>query len=610
MQKKPLIRLFNYAKGYRPRVIAASTFSVLNQLFDIAPEILIGVAIDVVVRQENSFLADFGIVDPKNQIVILAALTLAIWILESITEYCYRLLWRNLAQGIQHDLRIDTYAHVQKLDMAYFEDQSTGGLVAIMNDDVNQLERFLNDGASSLIQMATTVISIGTVFFFISPAIAGLAFMPIPVIILGAFFFQKRIGPLYADVREKVGDISARLSNNVSGIATIKSFTAEDSELEKLERASRAYLESNSHAIRVSSAFTPIIRMAILAGFICTLVLGGFFVVDGRLNVGLYGVLIFLTQRLLWPLTRLAETVDLYERAMASTRRILNLLETPYRTRDIETDRDGRGAGTSQGASLQGASLKVRGDLAFEKVSFRYPSSVGWVLSDIGFEVPSGQTVAFVGPTGSGKTSLMKLLLRFYEPQEGRILLDRRPLADWPLRTLRSQVGLVSQDVFLFHGTVLENIRYGRPDANLEEVQEAARMAEAHEFIMALAFGYETVIGERGQKLSGGQRQRLSIARAILKDPPVIILDEATSAVDNETEAAIQRSLARLAVGRTTLVIAHRLSTIVNSSCIYVIDQGKITEHGTHQELLQRRGLYHSLWQVQTGSLTVVEAQA
>jgi ATP-binding cassette, subfamily B, bacterial len=606
MQKKPLIRLINYAKGYRPKVVAASTFSVLNQLFDIAPEILIGVAIDVVVRRENSFLADFGIVDPKDQILILAALTLAIWVLESITEYCYRLLWRNLAQGIQHDLRIDTYAHVQKLDMAYFEDQSTGGLVAVMNDDVNQLERFLNDGASTLIQMATTVVSIGTVFFLISPAIAGLAFMPIPVIILGAFFFQKRIGPLYADVREKVGDISARLSNNVSGIATIKSFTAEDTELEKLERASRAYLESNGHAIRVSAAFTPIIRMAILAGFICTLVLGGFFVVDGSLNVGLYGVLIFLTQRLLWPLTRLAETVDLYERAMASTRRILNLLETPFKTRDIEAD-----LGDAAGMAAEGNGiLKVKGSLAFESVSFAYPSSVGWVLKDIDFEVSAGQTVAFVGPTGSGKTSLMKLLLRFYEPQQGTIRLDDRPLAEWPLRKLRSQVGLVSQDVFLFHGTVLENIRYGRPAATLEEVQEAARMAEAHEFIMALPFGYDTVIGERGQKLSGGQRQRLSIARAILKDPPVIILDEATSAVDNETEAAIQRSLARLAVGRTTLVIAHRLSTIVNSSRIYVIDQGRITEHGTHRELLLKRGLYHSLWQVQTGILSVGEAQA
>jgi len=587
MSSSPIFRLLRYARAYRAKITWASVFSVLNQIFDIAPEILIGVAIDVVVRRDDSFLAAFGVVDPKEQIVVLAGLTLAIWMLESLTEYLYMILWRGLAQNLQHDLRMDTYQHVQRLDMSYFEDRSTGGLVAILNDDVNQFERFLNDGASSLIQMATTVVCIGAVFFAISPSIAVLAFMPIPVIVIGAFFFQKRIAPLYADVREKVSDISGRLSNNISGIATIKSFTAEDSETAKLSQASGAYLESNRRAIAVSSAFIPIIRMAILAGFICTLILGGFYVIDGSLNVGLYGVLIFLTQRLLWPLTRLAQTVDLYERAMASTQRILALLATPYSTQDEQ---------------VQVTANQIQGAIRFEAVSFQYPSSNQWVLEDIDFALKPGETAAFVGPTGSGKTSLMKLLLRFYEPQRGRILVDGQALSAWPLHTLRSQIGLVSQDVFLFHGSVLDNIAFGRPGATRQDIEAAAQMAEAHEFILQLPQGYDTLIGERGQKLSGGQRQRLSIARAILKNPPVIILDEATSAVDNETEAAIQRSLSRLAQGRTTLVIAHRLSTIVSADKIFVINSGRLVEQGDHRSLLASRGLYHSLWNVQTGA--------
>ncbi|TFH88737.1 ABC transporter ATP-binding protein [Billgrantia azerbaijanica] len=586
-----LLRLLRYARGYRRRIVAATTCSIINKLFDIAPEILIGVAIDVVVNQEASFVARLGFESAQEQIFILAVLTFFIWAGESLFEYLYKILWRNLAQRLQADLRLDTYEHAQRLDMAFFEAKSSGQLVATMNDDVNQLERFLDGGANALIQVGVTVVAVGAVFFVISPLIALLAFTPIPLIIWGAFFFQRKAGPLYADVREKVGDLASRLANNLAGIATIKSFTSEAREAERLRAASEAYVEANRRAIRVSSAFIPVIRMAILAGFLATFTVGGMLALRGDLNVGAYGVLVFLTQRLLWPLTGLAEVIDLFERAMASTRRILDLLAVPVTVRD------------NHGRPLRGP---VRGEVSFEGVGFRYASS-GVGVADVSLHVPAGNTLALVGATGSGKSTLVKLLLRFYDPAAGHIRIDGQPIDAVSLNSLRQAIGLVSQDVYLFEGTVRDNIAYGRPEASETEVVEAARTAEAWEFILALPQGLDTPVGERGVRLSGGQRQRLSLARALLKDPPILVLDEATSAVDNETEAAIQRSLAKIGHGRTVIMIAHRLSTIVHADEIVVIEGGRVTERGTHAELLERGGRYAAQWQVQTGALAAGE---
>ncbi len=583
---RALGRLLDYARSYRRRIGLASLCSVVNKLFDVAPEILIGIAIDVVVRQQDSFVAAIGITDPRAQMLLLAGLTLAIWAGESLFEYLYLILWRNIAQDLQHGMRLDAYEHVQRLDLAYFENRASGNLVAILNDDVNQLERFLNGGANNLIQVATTLVAVGAVFFAVSPLIALMAFTPIPLIVIGAFYFQRRAQPLYAQVRERVGNLSSRLSANLAGITTIKSFTTEAFEAGRVREDSEAYVEANRRAIAISSAFIPVIRMAILAGFLATFLLGGWMTLEGKLNVGAYGVLVFLTQRLLWPLTGLAETVDLYERAMASTRRILDLIETPVRIRDRPDAHQAE---------------NVQGHIEFRDVSFAYEAEGTNVVSDLTLDIPAGSTVAFVGQTGAGKSTLIKLLMRFYSPSNGTIALDDQPLDTLALHSLRRHIGLVSQDVFLFQGTVRENIAYGDPQAREEDILAAAQAAEATEFIERLPQGFDTVVGERGQKLSGGQRQRLSIARAVLRDPPVLILDEATSAVDNETEAAIQRSLARIARSRTTIVIAHRLSTIVGADQIYVLDGGRIIEAGTHDALLAAGGQYSALWNVQTG---------
>lgn len=564
----------------------AAACSVLNKIFDLAPPALIGAAVDVIVQQEESFLSAWGIVDVRDQLITLSIVTLVVWILESAFQYAYSLLWRNLAQAVQHDLRLDAYEHLQGLELSYYEERSTGGLMSILSDDINQLERFLDIGANELLQVFTTVTAIGIAFLVLAPSVAWMAILPMPIVVWGSIWFQNLLRPYYARVRDRVGQLNARLVNNLGGIMTIKAFTAEPFELEQVRRESAAYRESNENAIRVSSAFVPLIRIVILFGFTATLLFGGFEALEGDLSVGTYSVLVFLTQRLLWPLTRLGETLDQYQRAMASTDRVMSLLDAPFETHP----------GTR--ALPVGA---VNGEIAIRDVTFGYRTGPK-VLRNVSLSCPAGSTVGIVGSTGSGKSTLVKLLLRLYEVEEGSITLDGIPIQEIRLEDLRRSFGLVSQDVFLFHGTVRENIVYGSWDATDAEVEQAARLAEAHEFIERLPRGYDTVVGERGQKLSGGQRQRIAIARALLKNPPILILDEATSAVDNETEAAIQRSLERISHQRTTIAIAHRLSTIRNADIIYVLEDGEVAEHGTHEELIARDGVYASLWRVQTGA--------
>jgi ATP-binding cassette, subfamily B, bacterial len=567
---------------------------VLNKVFDVFPELLIGAAIDVIVNSDDSFVAALtGVESRWGQLVVLALVNAVVWGLESLTEWGYMLTWRNLAQTVEHEARMDAYSHIQGLELGYFEDQSTGGLMAVLNDDVNQLERFLDVGAAYMIATAVNVVLVGAVFAIASPLLFLVAFLPIPVIVWGSLLYQRRLEPRYRAVREQVGRLSATLANNLGGIATIKAFTAEDRETARVGAESEAYRQANRRAIQLSSAFVPLIRIAILCGFTLTLLIGGRLTLDGHLNVGLFSVLVFMTQRLLWPLTRLGETFDLYQRAMASTRRILDLL--------------GVEATIVEGAAR--LPRPVAGDVRFEGVRFAYAAGPE-VLRGLELDVPAGETHAVVGLTGAGKSTLVKLLLRLYEPTGGRVTVDGVNVRGLTFGDLRGAIGLVSQDVFLFDGTVRENIAYGDPAASEEAVEEAARRAEAHDFIAALPEGYDTLVGERGQKLSGGQRQRLSIARAIVRDPAILVLDEATSSVDNETEAAIQRSLETVSRGRTTLVIAHRLSTVRHADRIHVLEGGRVGEVGTHDELVEAGGLYAALWRVQTGEGGVLQEES
>jgi len=569
----------------RRLVITAVTCSLLNKLFDLAPPALIGLAVDVVVRGEQSLLAGFGIQTVTQQLWVLALLTFVIWAAESLFEYLYDVLWRNLAQTTQHRLRLEAYDHLQQLELAFFEQDSSGRLMTVLNDDINQLERFLDRGANQILQLITTVLAVGIGMAIVAPEVALFAYLPIPVILLGSLRFQRQLAPRYREVRARAGDLASRLANNLGGMLTIKSFTAEPLELQRLQAESLAYLESNGRAIRLSAAFIPLIRFAILFAFVAILLVGGFQALSGQLAVGTYSVLVFITQRLLWPLTTLGRTLDEYQRSMASTQRVLDLIDTPITIRSGSTRLNRR---------------MVRGDLRFEQVDFAYPGRSS-LLQGFDLVVPSGATVGIVGSTGSGKSTVVKLLLRLYERQGGQILLDGRPIEQLQLQDLRGAVALVSQDVYLFHGTVAENIAYGVADPDPDAIERAARLAEAAGFIEALPDRYDTLVGERGQRLSGGQRQRIALARAILKDAPVLVLGEATAAVDNDTEAAIQRSLEQITRDRTTVVIAHRLSTVRHADRIVVMEQGRIVEQGRHDDLLARGGVYANLWQVQAG---------
>jgi ATP-binding cassette subfamily B protein len=598
---RPLRRLLGYAAPHRRRMWLASACSVLNKIFDLGPPVLIGAAVDVIVQREASFLTRFGVVEVWDQLLLLSGITLAVWLLESAFQYAYAILWRNLAQTVEHELRIDAYRHLQELELAFYEERSSGRLMSILSDDINQLERFLDIGANQLLQLATTILVIGGAFVVLAPSVAWMALLPMPFIVWGSIRFQRLLMPYYADVREHVALLNARLANNLGGITTIKSYTAELFEVGQVERESDGYRQANRRAIRISAAFVPLIRVVILFGFTATLLYGGMETVEGTLTVGTYSVLVFMTQRLLWPLTRLGETLDQYQRAMASTTRVMALLDTPAQIR-------------SGGRALP--LTEVKGAIEIEGLSFAYEETPPHgpdegappVLREISLSIPAGETLGIVGSTGSGKSTLVKLLLRLYHVRWGRITVDGIPIEEIRLEDLRAAIGLVSQDVFLFHGTVRENLVYGSWDATDAQIQEAARLAEAHDFIHGLPNGYETIVGERGQKLSGGQRQRIAIARAILKDPPILILDEATSAVDNETEAAIQRSLDRISRDRTTIAIAHRLSTVRNADRICVLERGRVAELGHHDELIASDGIYSALWKVQTGAAVAVRS--
>ncbi|MCA9632674.1 MAG: ATP-binding cassette domain-containing protein, partial [Myxococcales bacterium] len=469
----PIKRLLSHARAWRGQIGAGTLFSVLNKFFDVLPELLIGVAVDVVVNRKESFLARMGLSDPTHQLIVLTLLTVAVWGCESLTEYFANLKWRNLAQNLQHALRLETYAHLQRLQPATLTRLRTGRVMAVLNEDINQIERFVNNGAHDLIQVACSSLMVGAVFFALTPSLAVLALLPVPLILIGAFWFLRRLAPRYAAAREAASGVSHRLNNNLLGMPTIQAYTAETFEEQQLTASSEAYRARNADAIRVAAAITPVIRIAILAGFVATLLYGGRLTLRGELGVGSYSALVYLTQRLLWPLTRLADMTDLYQRAMTSVQRVDDLLQVPVPPNEAT-------------AKLP---RPVKGGVRFEHIEFAYADTQ--VLHDVSLEAPPGKTLGLVGATGSGKSTLLKLLLRFETPSAGTVRVDGEDVQALDVKELRRAIGYVAQDPFLTDGTLLDNIAYGEAEPDLERVRAAAHAAEAQGFIEALPGGYD-----------------------------------------------------------------------------------------------------------------------
>jgi len=603
--ENPMKRLFvEYGRDYVPQVTVGVFASVFARLLDLLPPLMLGIAIDAVFYEDALFSEQIPLVVLPDA-WLPTGQTEQFWFTIAVIGGAFGIgagfHWiRNwgfnaFAQNIQHDVRTDTYDKMQRLNMEFFSDKQTGEMMSILSNDVNRLERFLNDGMNSLFRLSVMVVGIGVLLFWINWQLALVALLPVPIIGGFTYLFIRIIQPKYAEVRSSVGKMNSRLENNLGGIQVIKSSNTEPYESDRVDDVSMDYFDANWDAITTRIKFFPALRVLAGIGFVLTFVVGGLWVFQetppgpftGELSVGMFVVFILYTQRFIWPMAQFGQIINMYQRARASSARIFGLMDEPSRLAEDPGAED----------------LTVGdGDVTYDDVSFGYDDDE-LIIEDVDFSVEGGETLALVGPTGAGKSTVLKLLLRMYDVDEGSIEIDGQDVRDVTLKSLRRSIGYVGQSSYLFYGTVRENITYGTFDATDEEVREAAEAAEAHDFIENLPDGYDTMVGERGVKLSGGQRQRVTIARAVLKDPDILILDEATSDVDTETEMLIQRSLDRLTEERTTFAIAHRLSTIKDADTILVLEGGEIAERGTHDELLDNDGLYAHLWGVQAGEI-------
>jgi ATP-binding cassette subfamily B protein len=602
----PMRRLFaEYGRDRSGLFVLGVVASVLARMLDLLPPLLLGIAVDAIFLDEGPF--DLPLVpdrwlptDPEAQFWLIVGIVLFSFLGGAGLHWVRNWGWNRFAQYVQHAIRTDTYDAMQRLNMTFFADKQTGEMMSVLSNDVNRLERFLNDGLNSAFRLGVMVVGIAALLLWMNPQLALVALLPVPLIAVFTYRFVDAIQPKYAEVRSTVGQVNSRLENNLGGIQVIKTSNTEGYEADRVEEVSGDYFDANWDAIETRIKFFPGLRVLAGIGFALTFTIGGLWVFrgegpwlfTGELRPGQFVAFILYTQRFIWPMAQFGQIINMYQRAYASAARIFGLMD--------------ENAGIQEAPDA--ATLGVTdGRVEYDGVTFGYEDDT--ILDGVSFTAEGGDTLALVGPTGAGKSTALKLLLRMYDVDDGAIRVDGTDVRDVSLASLRDAIGYVSQETFLFYGTVRENITYGTFDASDEAVRAAAAAAEAHEFVSNLPDGYDTMVGERGVKLSGGQRQRLAIARAMLKDPEILLLDEATSDVDTETEMLIQRSLDRLTADRTTFVIAHRLSTVKDADTIVVLDDGAVAERGTHEDLLASDGLYANLWGVQAGEIDDLPAE-
>jgi len=591
--------LLDYSSRHRLLLLNAVMTNLITRVAYLIPLLLFGYGIDAIFLGQGElplWILPAGLVPETElgQAYAIGGIILLSFLLGSVAHWMRDYSWFIFAQSVVHEVRTETYGTLQAAGMSYFEEQQTGNVMSILNNDINNLQGFFNDGLKNLfVLIAVLLVSVVTLLA-INWQLALISLSITPVIMGIAYKLVQILQPRYDRVRSTLGQLNSRLQNNISGIRIIKTRGTESHEYERLKNSSRQFFDSKKEAMSLQYKFSPAIQTIMGAGLALTFVVGASWVLDQQLlwlraesvTPGEFVIFALVLRQTINPLSQFGHIVQNYQQANSSIKRINSILERE----DIkETDN-------------RSELVVTDGRVSFDSVTFSY-SHDGSVLKDVSFEAEGGDTVAIVGPTGAGKSTILKLLLRFYDPELGSVVIDGQEISDCSLRSLRDAVGYVSQEVFLFDQTVRENIRYGNFDRSDEEIQAAAKSAQAHSFITNLPDGYDTKIGEQGTKLSGGQRQRISIARAIISDPEILLLDEATSNVDTETELLIQRSLSELSEQRTTFVIAHRLSTVKDADLILVVEDGQVTEQGTHKELIDKRGLYANLWHIQSGNV-------